>query len=77
MIRLSKAMRYRALAARETNKAVIGLLHRLADEVERKQFAKARPFSGPAEIIPFPMQTPAMNPGLIGMPLWPASKRAS
>ena len=77
MTRLSKSMRYRALAARETNKAIIGLLHRLADEAERNQFAKMRPITGPAEIIPFPPRPLSINPGLMGMPLWPASQRAS
>jgi hypothetical protein len=50
----SKAERYRRLALRETNKAIIGLFHRLADEAERRErareHAKARP-QGPATIV--------------------------
>ena len=46
----SKAERYRRLALRETNKAIIGLFHRLADEAERRERAKAQP-QGPAKIV--------------------------
>jgi len=48
----SKAERYRRLALRETNKAIIGLFHRLADEAERREIAKAkkRP-AGPAIVV--------------------------
>ncbi len=73
---LSKAMRYRALAARETNKAIIGLLNRLADEVERKQ-SRARPVGVSAEIILFPQRPASINQGLMGIHVWPESKRAS
>lgn len=46
---LSKAQRYRKLALKETNKSLISLFHRLADEAERRE---TRPRStGPATII--------------------------
>jgi hypothetical protein len=48
---LSKAERYRRLALRETNKAIIGLFHRLADEAERRELAKKARRVGPATIV--------------------------
>lgn len=48
---LSKADRYRRLALRETNKAIIGLFHRLADEAERRELAKKARHVGPATIV--------------------------
>ena len=49
----SKAQRYRRLALRETNKAIIGLFHRLADEAERRELAKAakKRSGGPAIVV--------------------------
>ena len=75
MRRLSKAMRYRALAAKQTNIAVIGLLHRLADEAERRLVAQKPPVGGTAQIIPFPVRAPLVDTGLLGIPF--ASRRAS
>ena len=48
---IAKALRYRRLAARETNKAIISLLHRLADDVESRARAKAAAPRGPALIV--------------------------
>jgi hypothetical protein len=48
---LSKADRYRRLALRETNKAIIGLFYRLADEAERRELAKKARRAGPATIV--------------------------
>jgi hypothetical protein len=50
---LSKADRYRRLALRETNKAIIGLFNRLADEAERRERAKKERRHGPATIVSF------------------------
>ena len=52
MSTVRKAERYRRLALRETNKAIIGLFHRLADEAERRELAKTnkRP-AGPASVV--------------------------
>ncbi|MDQ8728422.1 hypothetical protein [Bradyrhizobium sp. LHD-71] len=47
----AKALRYRRLAARETNKAIISLLQRLADDVERRARAKAAAPRGPALVV--------------------------
>ena len=47
----SKAERYRRLALRETNKAIIGLFHRLADEAERRERARKERRHGPATIV--------------------------
>lgn len=47
----AKALRYRRLAARETNKAIISLLHRLADDVESRARARASASRGPAHIV--------------------------
>ena len=77
MTNRSKATRYRALAARETNKATISLLNRLADDIERRQVAKVRLPVGPAEIIPFPARPMAVSQPGAGQPLWPTSQRAS
>lgn len=49
----SKSERYRRLALRETNKAIIGLFHRLADEAERRERAKQQRRHGPATIVSF------------------------
>ena len=49
----SKSERYRRLALRETNKAVIGLFHRLADEAERRENARRQRPQGPATIVSF------------------------
>jgi hypothetical protein len=49
----SKSERYRRLALRETNKAIIGLFHRLADEAERRENAKRGRRQGPATIVSF------------------------
>ena len=53
MSTVSKAERYRRLALRETNKAIIGLFHRLADEAERRELAKAakKRATGPAIVV--------------------------
>ena len=48
---IAKALRYRRLAARETNKAIISLLIRLADDVESRARAKAAAPRGPALIV--------------------------
>ena len=48
---LSKSERYRRLALRETNKSVIGLFHRLADEAERRERARLQRPQGPATIV--------------------------
>lgn len=47
----AKALRYRRLAARETNKSIISLLNRLADDVERRARAKAVAPRGPAQVV--------------------------
>ena len=47
---LSKAQRYRKLALKETNKAMIGLFHRLADEAERREATRREPV-GPAMVV--------------------------
>jgi hypothetical protein len=47
----SKSERYRRLAMRETNKAIIGLFHRLADEAERRERASMQRRQGPATIV--------------------------
>jgi hypothetical protein len=46
----SKSERYRRLALRETNKAIIGLFNRLADEAERRESARRQRRQGPATI---------------------------
>lgn len=51
MTPFAKALRYRRLAARETNKANISLLHRLADDVESRARAKAATPRGPAHVV--------------------------
>ncbi len=51
MTPFAKALRYRRLAARETNKTIISLLTRLADDVETRARAKAATRSGPALIV--------------------------
>lgn len=51
MTPFAKALRYRRLAARETNKTIISLLHRLADDVESRALAKAATRRGPAHIV--------------------------
>lgn len=51
MTPFAKALRYRRLAARETNKAIISLLHRLADDVESRARAKAAAPRGPAHVV--------------------------
>jgi hypothetical protein len=51
MTPFAKALRYRRLAARETNKAIISLLHRLADDVETRARARATAPRGPAHIV--------------------------
>ena len=51
MTPFAKALRYRRLAARETNKAIISLLHRLADDVESRARARATAPRGPAHIV--------------------------
>jgi hypothetical protein len=51
MTPFAKALRYRRLAARETNKAIISLLHRLADDVESRARARATAQRGPAHIV--------------------------
>jgi hypothetical protein len=51
MTPFAKALRYRRLAARETNKMIISLLHRLADDVENRARAKAAAPRGPAHIV--------------------------
>jgi hypothetical protein len=48
-----KSERYRRLALRETNKAIIGLFNRLADEAERRENAKRERRQGPATIVSF------------------------
>jgi hypothetical protein len=51
MTPFAKALRYRRLAARETNKAIVGLLQRLADDFENQARAKAATPRGPAHIV--------------------------
>jgi hypothetical protein len=51
MTPLAKALRYRRLAARETNKTIISLLTRLADDVETRARAKAAAPRGPALVV--------------------------
>jgi hypothetical protein len=51
MTPFAKALRYRRLAARETNKTIISLLHRLADDVESRARARATAPRGPAHIV--------------------------
>jgi hypothetical protein len=51
MTPFAKALRYRRLAARETNKAIISLLTRLADDVETRARAKALAPRGPALVV--------------------------
>jgi len=46
----SKAERYRRLALKETNKGLIGLFYRLADEAERRERAAHRTLQ-PATVI--------------------------
>ncbi len=46
-----KSERYRRLALRETNKTIIGLFHRLADEAERRERARQQCRQGPATIV--------------------------
>ena len=53
MRELAKSERYRRLALRETNKAIIGLFHRLADEAERRENARRQRRQGPATIVSF------------------------
>ena len=47
----SKSERYRRLALRETNKAIIGLFNRLADEAELRERARVQRPRGPATIV--------------------------
>lgn len=47
----AKALRYRRLAARETNKSTISLLNRLADDVERRAREQALAPRGPAYVV--------------------------
>lgn len=51
MTPFAKALRYRRLAARETNKTIISLLHRLADEIETRARARAAAPRGPALVV--------------------------
>ena len=51
MTPFAKALRYRRLAARETNKTIISLLTRLADDVETRARAKAAMPRGPALVV--------------------------
>ena len=51
MTPFAKALRYRRLAARETNKTNISLLNRLADDVENRARAKSLAPRGPAQIV--------------------------
>jgi len=51
MTPFAKALRYRRLAARETNKAIISLLTRLADDVETRARARASSPRGPALVV--------------------------
>lgn len=51
MTPFAKALRYRRLAARETNKSTISLLIRLADDVERRARARAEAPRGPAQVV--------------------------
>lgn len=51
MTPFAKALRYRRLAARETNKTIISLLHRLADDIESRARAKAAAPRGPALVV--------------------------
>jgi hypothetical protein len=51
MTPFAKALRYRRLAARETNKTNISLLNRLADDVESRARAKAATPRGPALVV--------------------------
>ena len=51
MTPFAKALRYRRLAARETNKTIISLLHRLADDVETRARAKEAMPRGPAHVV--------------------------
>jgi len=51
MTPFAKALRYRRLAARETNKTIISLLTRLADDVETRARAKASTVRGPALVV--------------------------
>ena len=52
MHRQSKAERYRRLALKETNKGLIGLFYRLADEAERRERAVAQSgVAGSATVI--------------------------
>ena len=51
MTPFAKALRYRRLAARETNKTNIRLLNRLADDVESRARARAEQRRGPAHVV--------------------------
>ena len=51
MTPFAKALRYRRLAARETNKSNISLLNRLADDVESRARARAALPRGPAHVV--------------------------
>ena len=51
MTPFAKALRYRRLAARETNKTIVSLLQRLADDIENQARAKAAVPRGPAHIV--------------------------
>ena len=51
MTPFAKALRYRRIAARETNKAIISLLHRLADEIETRARLRAAAPRGPALVV--------------------------
>jgi hypothetical protein len=51
MTPFAKALRYRRLAARETKKAIISLLTRLADDVESRARARAAASRGPALVV--------------------------
>ena len=51
MTPFAKALRYRRLAARETNKTIISLLTRLADDVETRARARASAARGPALVV--------------------------
>lgn len=48
---ISKAMRYRRLARRETRHEIISLLTRLADEAERREREKSEAPRGPAYVV--------------------------
>lgn len=51
MTRISKSLRYRRLACRETNREIISLLTRLADEAESREKQQADAPRGPAYVV--------------------------